>query len=158
MNLFFSEKNELKKGFVSMLALLLANTFLMIGISVFSVALKEISLTTGGRESVNAFYAADGGMECALYWDLQEEAFATSTPTADIVCNDGTITVTKTLDGGGGGESNFDFMFGVDNSFPCVSVQIVKDAEGGTIIRSYGVNVCALNARRRVERAWKVSY
>lgn len=154
-----------KEGFVSLIALLLANIFLMIGMSVFAISIKELSLSFGGRESNTAFYAADGGMECALYWDIQEEFFATSTPpSGDINCaNHDDITVTYTPNGLEG-MSSFNFSFGSDDFAPCATVtvekiwQTVPTEKVVTRIISRGRNNCNTFDPRRVERAWKVTY
>jgi len=151
-----------KTGFVSLLALLLANVFLLIGMSVFAISVKELNLSFGGRESTVAFYAADGGMECALYWDIQQDAFATTTPPRKdkITCaehND--ITVTYAPDAGGiTGKSTFAFIFGNNNTDSCVEVTVEKKLDGWTEIISRGRNSCDTNDSRRVERAWKVCY
>jgi len=148
-----------QRGFVSLIALLLANVFLMIGMSVFAISLKELSLSFGGRESNIAFYAADGGMECALYWDIQQDVFATSTsPSGVINCaghDDIAITYTPN---GLEGTSSFEFSFGSDDSDPCVIVSVYKRSDMKTVIISRGRNNCNLSDSRRVERAWRVTY
>lgn len=149
---------KVDRGFVSLIALLLGNIFLIIGLSVFNIALRELTLSSGSRESLFAFYAADGGMECALYWDLQGKVFATSSAPTKIDCNSQEIPVTfENL--GYGGESFFEFLFieGDINS-QCVEVYVRKEDDGDTIIRSYGKNTCDTSNTRRVERAWQVSY
>ncbi len=148
-----------KAGFVSLIALLLANIFLIIGFSVFGISMRELTLSTGGRESMLAFFAADGGMECALYWDIKDDAFATSTPAGNINCAGQNIPVTKTPDGMSGGTSDFSFNFvagDITSSF--ASVVVTKAADGGTVIKSRGMNSGDASNPRRVERAWRVSY
>ncbi|MFH0846010.1 MAG: pilus assembly PilX N-terminal domain-containing protein [Patescibacteria group bacterium] len=147
-------------GFVSMIALLLANIFLIIGLSVFNIALREFTLSSGSRESLFAFYAADGGMECALYWDLKEGVFATSTSATELNCNNQTIAITSDRSVAGDGRENsfsYSFIEGELNS-PCVTVYLNKKDDGGTVIRSYGKNSCDESNNRRVERAWQVTY
>jgi len=145
-----------KAGFVSLIALLLANVFLLIGMSVFAISIKELGLSFGGRESLFAFYAADGGMECALYWDIQNGAFATSSPATEITCNNKTISVSDDA-----GARVFDYSFdtaGNDVTLPCVSVVVTKRVDLVTEIISRGRNNCDTNDPRRVERAWRVIY
>ena len=153
-------------GFVSLIALLLANVFLLIGMSVFAISIKELSLSFGGRESLFAFYAADGGMECALYWDIQQEAFAITAPPrlAEITCNNKTIDVVYNDTDSDWGKSSFNYIFGNDDTFPCVTVEVFKkkvilEDDLVTIrIVSRGRNNCNLSDPRRVERAWRVTY
>lgn len=150
-------------GFVSLLALLLANVFLLIGLSVYAISIKELSLSFGGRESTFAFYASDGGMECALYWDIQHEAFATTTTPAvdEITCNLKTIKVNHTSNEDLEDVSSFNFSldeFGKDVSHPCVEVTVTKRNDMKTEIISKGRNNCDISDSRRVERAWRVIY
>ena len=51
-------------------SVLISSLLLTIGLSIFSIALKELSISTASRQSVYAFYAADSGRECAFYWDI----------------------------------------------------------------------------------------
>lgn len=79
------------RGFTLLLAALVASVVLSIGSAVFSIALKQVALSSVGRNSQFAFYAADTAAECALYWDLRHQAFATSTdsnPLNSIACDD----------------------------------------------------------------------
>ncbi|MFA7252449.1 MAG: hypothetical protein WC027_01175 [Candidatus Paceibacterota bacterium] len=65
------KKNLKNKGFALLFSVLLSSLLLTIGLSIFSIALKELSISTAVRQSVHAFYAADSGRECAIYWDVK---------------------------------------------------------------------------------------
>ncbi len=67
-------------GFTLLLATLAASIALSLGSSIFSITSKEIQLSSIGRDSQFAFYAADTAAECALYWDFRHSYFSTSTP------------------------------------------------------------------------------
>jgi len=67
-----------QKGFTLLLAALIASIVLSLGAAIFSIAQKELTLSSAGRNSQFAFYAADTAAECALYWDVRSSAFATS--------------------------------------------------------------------------------
>jgi Tfp pilus assembly protein PilX len=73
------EKNE--AGFTLLIAALVASVVLALGTSIFELAQKEVLLSSIGRDSQFAFYAADTAAECALYWDFRYNYFATSSPT-----------------------------------------------------------------------------
>lgn len=77
------------KGFTLLIAALIASIVLALGASIFSLAQKEVTLSSIGRDSQFAFYAADAAAECALYWDFRFNYFATSTPAgvADPTCD-----------------------------------------------------------------------
>lgn len=68
-----------EKGFAMLFAVLTASVLLSIGLSIFNLTIKELLLSSSGRESQFAFYAADTGIECAMYWDFKgTNIFATS--------------------------------------------------------------------------------
>ena len=71
-----------------LLAALVSSIVLSLGASIFLVAKKEITLSSLGRDSQYAFYAADQAAECALYWDSRWTYFGTSTPASFIAPND----------------------------------------------------------------------
>ncbi len=163
MNYKFIKKNN-NKAFVSMIALLLANIFLIIGLSVFNIAMREVILSSGAKESLFAFYAADGGMECALYWDVRENSFSTDTPSSPINCSGQDVSVTFIQDCGTDCSRNiFSLAYPPDRTGTCVQVEVVKEFDSdtlikSTLIKSFGQNTCDENNERRVERAWKVTY
>lgn len=73
----------MRKGFLLVISIMIAAVVLTVGLGVASITYKEIIISSFSKESQKAFYAADSGIECALYWDLRwggnESAFATST-------------------------------------------------------------------------------
>jgi len=82
LSVFHSPLNT-NKGFALLFAVLVSTLVLAIGASVISIALKQIVLASSSRDSQFAFYAANTGIECAIYWDLntptEGNVFATST-------------------------------------------------------------------------------
>lgn len=68
-----------QKGFTLLLAALISSIVLALGAAIFTIAQKQITLSSIGRDSQFAFYAADTAAECALYWDFRCNYFATST-------------------------------------------------------------------------------
>ncbi len=98
-------RKEKTHGFTLFVALIVTSLLLAIGFSLSNIVLKQLIFSQSSRESQIAFYAADSGAECALFWDRKNQfgtttvygAFATSTeliggnPTPyDIYCGYGT--------------------------------------------------------------------
>ena len=83
-----------ERGFTLLLAALVASVVLALGTSIFSLVQKEITLSSIGRDSQFAFYAADTGVECALYWDARHQIFADEVPPSEITCDTQTVPVT----------------------------------------------------------------
>ena len=69
------QKNDTRTGFAVLFAVLLASFLITLGISIFSISLKEIQIATASRDSQIAYYIADSARECALYWDVKQGAF-----------------------------------------------------------------------------------
>lgn len=76
------------RGFTLLLATLMASLLLAIGAAMFNIVKKEVILSSLGRDSQFAFYAADTAAECALYWDVRHDIFsATSSPHTNVTCD-----------------------------------------------------------------------
>lgn len=69
-----------ERGFTLLIAALVASVVLALGTAIYELAQKQLALSSIGRDSQFAFYAADTAAECALYWDFRYAYFATSTP------------------------------------------------------------------------------
>lgn len=80
MNIFL-QKNQ--KGFVILFTIIIATIILMIGLGIFSVATRQTVLSGTAREAQYAFYAADAGVECALFADGLLTGAITYTNTSD---------------------------------------------------------------------------
>lgn len=148
----------MKNGFLLLLTVLIVSVILSLSLSVGNTVLNQIKLSGTGRESQIAFYAADAGAECALYWDLKQNAFSTTT-TSSITCVNGNFTV------GGSGASNFVLNF--DNN-SCAKVKVEKSWNAATnseltAIESLGRDKTGNPAQcsgtgRALERGIKLNY
>lgn len=66
----FNFVNQKNKGFTILFSVLVSSLVLSIGASIISIALKQVTLSSSARDSQFAFYAANTGTECAMYWDI----------------------------------------------------------------------------------------
>lgn len=57
------------KGVVIIFALLVSTIFLSISLGISNIALKELRFSISGRDTNEALFAADAGIECALFYD-----------------------------------------------------------------------------------------
>jgi len=53
------KKNNKREGFVLLFAVLISSLVLAVGISMISIALKQVQLSGSGRDSQYAFYVAN---------------------------------------------------------------------------------------------------
>ena len=58
-----------KQGFTLLYAVVVTSILLASALSIISIALRELALSTSSRDSQYAFYVANTGLECAMYWD-----------------------------------------------------------------------------------------
>lgn len=80
------------------MAALVASIALVIGISIFSISKKQVVLSSLSKSSEYAFYAADTATECALYWDIRYNYFASTTPAGVTpTCDTKSIAISPSL-------------------------------------------------------------
>ncbi len=68
-------KAETQSGFVILFTVILTSIILLMALGIASVSYKEIELSLNARDSHLAFFAADTGLECGLYYDRTQTAF-----------------------------------------------------------------------------------
>jgi hypothetical protein len=167
------------RGFAILFSMLVSAIVLSIGLGIFSITYKELLLSSSDRESQVAFYAADTGAECALYWDIQHPdttysvfglvlaSGTTTSPdsTRPILCGNQDVR-TNGYWNPGGATAPIETTFRIEHiggTDACADVTVIKDynvAEGKqtTRIDSRGFNTCDPNASRRAERGLRVQY
>lgn len=90
------KKIKKNRGFVILFAVTLAAILLSIALGVSSIALKEIKFGTSAKDTNEAFFAADAGVECARINDKSTGVVFVDTPTSfSINCNNNIIAVNK---------------------------------------------------------------
>lgn len=148
------------QGFTLFVAIIVMGTLLLISTGVVNLAIREAAISSSGKESQLAFYAADTGMECALYWDVKSptgrSAFATST-SASITCNQDSSNSGNQWVVGGSSVSTINYITFLPSP-ACAVVTVTKNADNTTKIESFGYNTCDSANPRRVERAVRATY
>ena len=61
-------KNK-KRGIALLFSMLITSIILSIALSILTISVKEINFNTSAKSTNEAFFAADTGVECALYND-----------------------------------------------------------------------------------------
>lgn len=149
---------EREKGFTLMLATLVASVALALGTAIFSLAQKELTLSSVGRDSQFAFYAADSGAECALYWDIRFQLFPTSTAQTKQLTCDSEQKTTAASSINGKIVSSFEYE---PNGY-CAKVLVTKSGVNPrTVIHVDGYNTTCGNIQassRALERSVELKY
>lgn len=163
-------KLKASSGFTILFAVLIGSLLFSIGLGIAHVSIREILLSAAGKESERAFFAADTGIECALFWDIykgkQELVFPSSGNETGgrefIACNGESDVSVKPVSGiATAATSTFalDFTDGESKPAGCAFVTIGKTVSGSTVIESRGRNDCEDRINpARVERALRVRY
>ena len=158
-----------QRGFTVLMAALVASIVLSLGLSIFSLARKSITLSSLGRESQFAFYAADTGAECALYKDIRNLLFSTTTPPTTIKCDAQTASITTQHNTPGGIWASTVFNYEYAPNGYCAKLTITKNKDNAatpvydpsTLIHANGYNTgCSsiLTNPRALERSVELRY
>lgn len=92
-------KPNLQSGYALFTSIMLTGTLIVIAYATTNYSIKQLLLTTSGADSHSAFYVADSGVECAMYWDLKNgalSAFDPGAPAANIACGGASNAVAST--------------------------------------------------------------
>src|SRR5436309_966617 len=117
--------NNREQGIALLITIILTGTLLLVATTIMNTAVKRAFLSDAGRQSQYAFYAADSGAECALYWDVGNpsgfSAFISSNP---IECNKDAANSSNHFTVGQGSVSSFTLTFLPDTY--CAKVTVTK--------------------------------
>jgi len=162
------------KGYTLLFAVLVSSLVLSIGISILTISRKEFLLSSSARDSTSAIYAADSGLECALYHNDNGDKFSNNNPDLDnVVCAGHNYEPNEIDDLTTSGKRSFTFHMKLQgNSCAVVKVDKYAISLGGgpsfdyikTSVESRGYNIgwdqlthpkydnCIVPSPRRVER------
>ena len=150
-----SQKN---KGFALLFAIMLSSIILAISIGVANIALKEVNFSTSAKDTNDAFFATDTGIECALMYDK-------SNPTNNACLGSSAINCAGVTIFPSGFSPNWNFIIsGLGSSNQsCASVDVSKDLVNHTtsiISKGYdtGNTLCNSSNANRIERELRVNY
>jgi len=168
MSMFFLQTNVRQAGFALLYAVIVIAVLSSLGSVLSNLLVRESRLSATSRQSSRAYYSADAGQECALYWDLQEEHFPNpdeeSNPSdpSDISCSDDTASVSADSYENSNKNDVNEYTFAVSKSSVDVCVatttvlKIDKSDRMVTKIESIGQNTCGSNPE--VRRALRTTY
>ncbi len=170
--MFFKLTKNNKKGFAMLFAVLVSSLLISIGLSIYNISVKSLSLASSEKDSEGAYYSGISAMECALYWDnkgvFPEYDYAgpngsvgpyniSNSTTTTVTCNGRPITLSfncvDNIAAGSGGACTLpqtDFFnystTTIDPQAPQSDIYI-KITNTSAVIRAYGHN-SSLTGRR----------
>lgn len=160
---------------------------LSIGVAIYDLTVRELELSATATQSQYAIYAADTGVECALYWDykcagggcMDGSAFATSSAYlgagSGVLCNGQDVAAAGTPptpfnappanwipwsieNSTSAATTTFYISFAPAQPY-CAKVEVMKSGDPiQTTVISHGFNTCAPGSTNQLERALYVSY
>lgn len=149
-----------QRGFTLLIAVILSSVTLALGLALLDIAYKQIVLATTAKQSQYAFYNADSGLECALYYDQKQNAFDYTAPVASITCAGQTLTF-ATAPNSTSVVSNTRttklYLTCPSSGYNAI-LTVTKASTGSTTVYSTGYNNCTTSDTHRVERGLKASY
>lgn len=146
-------------GIALLFTLLIIGVAISLSTGVFNIILGELKIGEGARESMRAFFAADSGVECILYWDLKEQAFVFDKEKT-ITCMGSSPSFSRssqTINGKAAIVYQSTAPFALTNG-ACVSLTVIKFSDGSSRIEALGENTCNPAATRVVQRGIEVNY
>ncbi|MES3031743.1 MAG: pilus assembly PilX N-terminal domain-containing protein [Patescibacteria group bacterium] len=153
-------KIKKNRGFVILFAVTISAILLAVALGVGNIAIRELKFSTSAKDTNDAFFAADTGIECALANDKSSgSSFVSSGGQNNVQCLGESITPSESgsvwsfvLSGLGGSEQG------------CAKVEVNKTDSTTTIVTSKGYNIgaddptCASSNPNRVERELRTIY
>jgi hypothetical protein len=148
-------KSTTRSGFAMLFTVLVMTLILSMALGISNITFKQTVLSSLAKDSQIAFYQADAGIECALYYDLNvtTHSFNGINPIPpQIRCGN------VMLGYSGLSEANYYVYTSAAGAGPCIaSVSVDKRDPTVVIVQARGNNVCQTNPRQ-VERALEVTY
>jgi hypothetical protein len=125
-----------ERGFVLLFAIVVSAVIFFIGAGIFSIAYKELLVSSLGKDSQKSIFAADSAVECALqaYQDGQFDQSSVQS----FNCFGGSI---KDLDNSTAGRPSFRIFFPDDGSCAKVTVDMITRLDQISFF-SQGYNKC----------------
>lgn len=87
------EAKGFRSGFVILFAVTISAILLSIALGVTNIAFREIKFSTSVKDSNDAFFAADTGIECASFNDKSTSTVFRSPFASSMPCLGGTVTI-----------------------------------------------------------------
>lgn len=146
-----------QRGFTLIIAVLVSGLLLTIGFAIFNITTKQLILASSSTNSQVAFAAADTALECALFWDQKQDAFALQNSLGSIICDGQTASISSSRSGN---QYTRTFSLTLDSGARCAQVTVLKQTggAGSTVINASGFNTCNDANPRKTERGLRVRY
>ena len=127
-------------GFALLLTIVVISVVLAVGISLLDITVKQISLSTTGRDSEVAFHGAQASVECAQVVVDTIDFINSGANAVDIDCFEDTLSSVSPNMSDAGRTAEYSFQFNWNNSEQdlCSESDIyIMDARGGAYTKNF---------------------
>lgn len=137
---------------------LIMGLILTIALGISSVTFKQTILSSLARDSGIAFYQADAGMECILYYDINvtKQSFPIgalpATVPQQLDCGNANLNIDLAASG-----TNYFVYRSAAGGGACIAAITIDKRNVPVVLQSRGNNICQSHPRQ-VERALEVRY
>lgn len=157
------QQKQHNQGFALLFSVVVISVVVITTLAVSSLVRRGLELTTIGERSMEAFYAADAGLECALYWDIRNRDDDIFRRPTDPVRTNGQIRcLDDTIDFTGrnfGSYRTYTFSVRDDTMGRDLCADIEIQITGlNTEVYSRGYNTCNPGDPERIERGLRAEY
>jgi hypothetical protein len=159
------------KGFVILFAVTLTGIILAIALGVADIAFRENKFATNSKDANDAFFAADTGIECALFFDKPTSCNSGTTTCFPVPASSLPVACASATPSNSTSGSTVTYSFMVtglgSTAESCAKVIVTKDGDSEppfikTKIVSKGYNIggasCSSSNKDPVEREINVRY
>ena len=162
------DKRTTQGGFAIFYTMITMGILLIIMFLISNLVLNQIQFSITLKSSQEALFAANSGLECALYHDIYFAKFKTGIQEVDdavsnrnFTCAGQSFTSSNVSEVADTTTYKSRFEFDVSGQ-TCVTVEVFKVRSGntpqGTLIQSFGQDGCGAGAGQKTERAIRVFY
>ncbi len=161
-----SSNASLESGFAMLFTVLVVSVILAIALGISDITFKQTMLSNLAKNSQLAFYQADSGVECGMYYDTTVGEFPSSTAdspdgtTVDkvptqLTCGANTLSLVISQSR----TNYFVYQENITDSSPCYSITFDKTytATDKNRVSSRGFSTCQ-STPQQVERGLNLSY
>ncbi len=152
-------QSDAKAGFAMLFTVLIISVILAIGLGISDITYKQTILSNLAKDSQLAFYQADSGVECGMYYDITSNFFPRGVAGTDVPATLQCGNALLVLDSSQLGAADH-FVYNeqpANLSQPCYTVTFDKTDPVKDSVSARGFSTCTATARQ-VERALNVTY
>lgn len=148
-------------GFAMLFTILVMSLILTIAIGISNLTFKQTILSSLAKDSQIAFYQADKGIECGMYYDLDPVYFPVGVDLDpkfgnvlyELMCGENILKLDEELTW----TNNISYMEITEERQPCVRITINRENTVLSKVTAQGYNMCG-ESPRKVERALEIQY